>query len=767
MSAMKLPPIIISSCHTGSSPAPGVGIARSIKAGYPNSILIGKDQSAFSTGLHSPYFDDVWLTRPWGDIDLDKHLNQIKDRLEETSGYFIPGSDFEARWLSKHNISSVLSPSLEAFKATVKPFPNVHEYLPSKAPEYLDLKTDPREIYNFAVSNGWRVWLKGPMMDARKVYNWPNLLATWDGLLKTWGRENFFLQKEITGLDVTVAFSAYKGKLLGAAFMEKRQMTDEGKCWSGEVNACPADLFEDIRKFVEKLHWTGGGELEFVRDEQGQLWFIDLNYRFPAWIYGATLAGINLPGMLVEAATGIPHLKAEAESHQFTRLIIEVPVSNDMQLPAPPVIKSKRKGVGVHKLTSINPGGLPQLMQRISDENSKSEAKDKDQDTKHKKFEKLTSEELSSLSPIVKSISPTDSNMATPFRHYVEARARAPFELISTFAKKIQKIKFSPAYSIKTNPDPRLMKLALEYGFRAEGISANELLSAHKVGHQFENMVYNGPVPLNPNDLHGNKIHVVFADSIESLKRLCQLRPSPAAHIGVRLRPFESSSRFGIRLESFEDYQEVSKIIKELLPEDVGFAVHQHHQSSSTGEDVWLSQTRAFLQQAKLLEDLTDKPIRIIDIGGGWTNESFVPFAVNALEQLTDEICETFPHADEIIIEPGKAICEQSQFLVSKVLEKRGKEFTYEVVSDACLAELPLAVDFGRSVYHMNKLGEISKLTTGVGRILGRICMEHDILANGILLPEKIEEDDLLIFSHAGAYESSMSYKFGNGESHE
>jgi diaminopimelate decarboxylase len=235
----------------------------------------------------------------------------------------------------------------------------------------------------------------------------------------------------------------------------------------------------------------------------------------------------------------------------------------------------------------------------------------------------------------------------------------------------------------------------------------------------------------------------------------------------LRLKPFESSSRFGIRLESFEDYQEVAKVVRKLLPADVGFAVHQHHQSSSNGHDVWLSQTRAFLQQAKLLEELCEKPIRIIDIGGGWTHESFIPFAGNALEQLTDEICQTFPKADEIIIEPGKAICEQSQFLVSRVLEKRGKDFVYEVVSDACLAELPLAVDFGRSVYHVNKSGDIAKLTTGVGRILGRICMEHDILANGILLPKKIEEDDLLIFSHAGAYESSMSYKFGNGESHE
>ena len=120
-----------------------------------------------------------------------------------------------------------------------------------------------------------------------------------------------------------------------------------------------------------------------------------------------------------------------------------------------------------------------------------------------------------------------------------------------------------------------------------------------------------------------------------------------------------------------------------------------------------------------------------------------------------------------MIIEPGKAICEQSQVLVARVLERRGEGHVREVVADACLAELPLAVDFARNVYHLNPAGKLTKLTSGVGRILGRVCMEHDILANGILLPAETREGDFLIFSHAGAYEASMSYRFGTGSSYE
>ena len=759
--SMKPLNITISSCHTGVNPAPGIGIARSLKAAYPDCFLIGKDQSAFSSGLHSEFFDEVWITRPWSDLDLPLHLEQIRHRLATSGGYFLPASDLEARWLANAGIKSVLIPSAETFDRTVKPFEKVSEILPAKVPEFIDLSTDPRDIYNFAVSHGWKVWLKGPVMDARRVYNWPHFQATWAELLTTWGRESFFLQREISGLDVTVAFAANQGKLLGAAFMEKRQITAEGKCWAGDVTECPADLFEAIENFTQQLNWTGGGELEFVRDEAGQLWFIDLNYRFPAWIHGATLAGINLPGLLIEAVSGIAAAPATSSGRQFTRLVLEIPVLNQMQLPAPPTFRETKRGAVSGKLSSSSPGGLPQLMQRLSPTATPG--------AKFKINEELTEHEQKYLPKMLKEsvLKNEPSDFQTPNRVFLADTVDAPFKLMKKLAAARRPVRLSPAYSIKTNPDRRLMEAALKAGFRAEGISMEELLWAREVGFRFEDMVYNGPVPLVERHLEGQAIHVVFADSLESFVRLCKLRPLVAKNIGLRLRPFDVNSRFGIQLESLDQFKAIAAAVREHLPAGVGFGVHQHHQSSVTGQKSWLKQTQAFLEQARTLENICGRKIEICDIGGGWTSESFSPFVANLLDPLLGDIKNILSHVQEVIIEPGKAICEQSQVLVSRVLERRGEGYVHEVVADACLAELPLAVDFARNVYHLTPGGKLTKLTSGVGRILGRVCMEHDILANGILIPAETREGDFLIFSHAGAYEASMSYRFGIGSIYE
>ena len=758
---MKPIHVTVSSCHTGVNPAPGIGIARSLKAAYPDCFLTGKDQSAFSSGLHSEYFDDIWITRPWSDLDMPLHIEQIRHRLDASNGYFLPGSDLEARWLASADIKSVLIPPAKTFERTVKPFEKIIEILPVKVPEFMDLSTDPRDIYNFAVTHGWKVWLKGPVMDARRVYNWPHFQATWDELLTTWGRESFFLQREITGLDVSVAIAAHHGKLLGAAFMEKRQITAEGKCWAGDVTECPADLFKAIENFARQLNWTGGGELEFVRDASGQLWFIDLNYRFPAWIHGATLAGINLPGLLIEAVSGVTAAPATSASRQFTRLVLEIPVLNQMQLPAPPTFKETKRGAVSGKLSSLSPGGLPQLMQRLSPTATSG--------AKFKLNEELNKHEQKYLPKVLKEfvLKNDPSDFLTPNRLFLAETAEAPFKLMRKLAAERRPVRLSPAYSIKTNPDRRLMEAALKAGFRAEGISMEELLWAREVGFRYEDMVYNGPVPLVEKHLEGQAIHVVFADSIESFVRLCKLRPLVAKNIGLRLRPFDVNSRFGLQMESLEQFKRIAAAVREHLPSEVGFGIHQHQQSSITGQKLWLRQTQAFLEQARTLENICGRKVSICDIGGGWTSESFQPFVADVLAPLLGDIQTILSQVQEVIIEPGKAICEQSQVLVARVLERRGEGHVREVVADACLAELPLAVDFARNVYHLNPAGKLTKLTSGVGRILGRVCMEHDILANGILLPAETREGDFLIFSHAGAYEASMSYRFGTGSSYE
>jgi diaminopimelate decarboxylase len=46
---------------------------------------------------------------------------------------------------------------------------------------------------------------------------------------------------------------------------------------------------------------------------------------------------------------------------------------------------------------------------------------------------------------------------------------------------------------------------------------------------------------------------------------------------------------------------------------------------------------------------------------------------------------------------------------------------------------------------------------------MGRLCMEHDVVAWNVELPEGAEAGDVLIFCDAGAYDRSMSYVFGRG----
>jgi diaminopimelate decarboxylase len=54
-------------------------------------------------------------------------------------------------------------------------------------------------------------------------------------------------------------------------------------------------------------------------------------------------------------------------------------------------------------------------------------------------------------------------------------------------------------------------------------------------------------------------------------------------------------------------------------------------------------------------------------------------------------------------------------------------------------------------------------LKRGKTHLMGRLCMEHDIVARYVELPAGARVGDLLVFCDAGAYDRSMSYVFGRG----
>src|SRR6476661_3291196 len=222
--------VIVSGCHSGPNPSPGVGIASSIRAGFPHARLIGRDFSPAATGLHAAVFDEAWVCPPWEGADLDLQWLQLCHRLEDA--WMFPGLDLEVRWMARQVHPRVLAPSPAALGSVLKPEMLVAESLPVCSPDWLPLSAGDRAVERFSREHGWRVWVKGPTYEARAVSSWHELNTAATALGNAWGRDGLYVQAHVQGNEVSLAFVAFQGELLDAVFLEKQTTTSEGKVWS-------------------------------------------------------------------------------------------------------------------------------------------------------------------------------------------------------------------------------------------------------------------------------------------------------------------------------------------------------------------------------------------------------------------------------------------------------------------------------------------------------------------------------------------------------
>ena len=112
------------------------------------------------------------------------------------------------------------------------------------------------------------------------------------------------VQTQILGEEFNVvALGDGEGGLVGAVGMKKLMLTDKGKGWAGITVRDPA-LLAVAQQFMSATHWRGPCEIELMRDKYGQYHLIEINPRFPAWVYLSAGAGMNLPYAAVELALG-------------------------------------------------------------------------------------------------------------------------------------------------------------------------------------------------------------------------------------------------------------------------------------------------------------------------------------------------------------------------------------------------------------------------------------------------------------------------------
>ncbi len=746
--------VVLSGCHAGPNPSPGLGTALSIRSAFPDSVIIAKDHSPQASGLHHPVFDKVFCFRPWNELDLSLHRSHLMRLLDEHSAVFVSGLDLEVHWIAQNPFPGVLAPPASALKLTRKPHVKAAAELPVRIPRFIGLNAGHDAVYEFCATAGWNVWLKGPAYEARKIQSWSQLEAALSELEATWGVDlPFFIQEHVSGWEVSVAFAAFQGDLLEAVFMEKRLVTPEGKTWAGAISPCPETFLADLRRVVRQLSWTGGAELEFVRSPSGDLWLIDWNPRFPAWIHGATICGHNLPAALIARAFQLQ--RPRSHSHrcsQFTRVVLEVPVRMNLPLPPPPEqIQPDSNG-------TKHPSGMPLLMQRADGPFSREQPSYGMYAVKPRCHDG-TDESIAELLELWPPGAPT------PSRVFLPRTASRRFTDVALCLERINEMpgpEFRMAYSIKTDPDRRFLVLARESGMLAEAISPDEVVWAMSCGFRARDVIYNGPYPpVDTFSLAADPLLAVFADSYICLERLLGMGETHWLHIGARLRLPGMTSRFGIRID---DQYEFDRLCQAFRSADLRapLALSFHVQSSVVGVARWSRILEAFVDVAACVESAVGRSLAMLDLGGGWTPAGLdVVLSTGLLDSFRTRVQRLLPNIQTIILEPGKALCQDSVMLVTRVVEVRRSRS--EIVVDASLSELPLAHEVARNVYYVDKERRVSKLHTGRARILGRLCMENDILVRRIEIPEGVSVDDLIIFGSAGAYDKSMSYKFGRG----
>ncbi|MCF6377989.1 hypothetical protein L2K70_10265 [Nocardioides KLBMP 9356] len=688
---------------------------------------------------------------PWREVDLNTGRQSLLDLVTERQGLLISGLDLEASVLSVLASPSILVPPVDALN-------RVSKGSAGQAAELLELQypvtmavASLADAFDFCETHGWRAWAKGERYEAVPVTHPGALAHALDRITKTWGGTPL-LQADVAGAEESICFAAHDGRLLGACAMRKTSMTPEGKTWSGRVTELSEADEKSLRTFVAETRWTGGGELELVREARtDERFLIDLNPRFPAWVHGATLAGFNLPARLVAAASGsTAPTESSSGNPEFVRVVLELPAVHSYPVQGFGMPSQLAAGLKGH------PSGMPDLSRAVSGE--RPPARSSTVASHHPAVDELQTLAMADLM--------TPVRLALP--RVVEQRLAQLNNLRLQIAAS-SGLPVTCAYSIKTDPSPDILSAMHASGLKAEAISMAEVQRALGAGFTPSDIVLNGPGKWWPRPVDSRlALRALFADSTSDLKRCLRVSADGDLQpnlVGLRVAAPKVTSRFGIRLHDRRQFASTASLLAASHLES--FGAHMHVAASAIGFTEWLANARFAIDLAAMLADTVGIPVKAFDFGGGWP-AAMTRFDTPALRETWTEAAgyarSKLPDLEEVLFEPGKALVQPAQLLLTRVLELRDSpDDDLAAVVDASVADLADLTRVARTVVAFDDQYQTwNVLPDGDDLIYGRICMEHDILRRGVAIPDTAEPGTLLAFLDAGAYESSMAYAFGS-----
>ncbi len=303
--------IAVTGLNAIDSPGPGIAVIRALRDGLPKPVrIIGLSYETLEPGIYMHDVVDKTYQVPYpaaGSEALLRRLQYIHEK--ENLQLIIPNFDAEL-----HNFIK-LGPVLKTM--------GIATFLPTQA--QFDVRdkinlfrfgeqqgltvpkdkiiTSIAELNSCEAALGFPLVVKGKFYDAVVAYTMEQAQKAFYKLSAKWGFP-IIVQEFIDGTEINIAvLGDGKGNAISIIPMRKLYITDKGKAWAG-ITLEDDKLVKVANDFVKATNWKGGCELEIMRTKKDELYIMEINPRFPAWIYLTAAAGQNQPAALARMAMG-------------------------------------------------------------------------------------------------------------------------------------------------------------------------------------------------------------------------------------------------------------------------------------------------------------------------------------------------------------------------------------------------------------------------------------------------------------------------------
>jgi carbamoyl-phosphate synthase large subunit len=316
----------VSGINAIDNPGPGIGVARSLREDRGLSVrIVGLAYDAMEPGIYMDWMVDKSYIMPYPSGGGEAYVERLL-QIKHAYGldYLIPNLDAELPVCIKYadrlrdlGVSTFL-PSLAQFRLRGKDqLQELGQRIGVQVPK-TEVVTSFPMLVDAVQTIGFPLMVKGCLYKAHRACTMQEASLHFNELVAEWGYP-VIVQEIVAGDELNVVgLGDGEGNAMGLVAIKKMWVTALGKMWAG-VTVKNRPMLEAAEKFVRRACWRGPFELECIVAGD-QVYLIEINPRFPAWVYLATGVGVNLPAQLLRRGLGLP--PAEVTDYSAGKLFI-------------------------------------------------------------------------------------------------------------------------------------------------------------------------------------------------------------------------------------------------------------------------------------------------------------------------------------------------------------------------------------------------------------------------------------------------------------